>query len=153
MAVFESSVELTCSPAEAFEFLAHPENIRLITPSSVMLVFDAAPQRLSLGARMEFRVQAYGVVRSAVHDVTLWDEPSKFVERQVEGPLGSWEHEHLFTPTSQGCCVTDRITFIPPGGVLGLLINERKIREALEDGFGHRHHELEKRFGTPTGTA
>ncbi len=153
MAVFEASVELACSPEEAFEFLAQPENIRLITPSSVMLVFDAAPQRLSLGARMKFRVQAYGVVRSAVHDVTLWDEPRKFVERQVEGPLGSWEHEHLFTPISNGCRVTDRITFVPPGGVLGLLINERKIREALEDGFGHRHHELEKRFGAPSGAA
>ena len=153
MAVFEASVELACSPAEAFEFLAQPENIRLITPSSVMLVFDAAPPRLSLGARMKFRVQAYGVVRSAVHDVTLWDEPRKFVERQVEGPLSAWEHEHLFAPIPNGCRVTDRITFVPPGGVLGLLINERKIREALDDGFGHRHHELEKRFGKPAGAA
>lgn len=153
MAVFETSVDLACSPKIAFEFLAQPENIRLITPSSVMLVFDAAPLRLSLGARMEFRVQAYGVVRSAVHDVTLWDEPHKFVERQMEGPLGSWEHEHLFTPISHGCRVTDRITFVPPGGVLGLLINERKIRESLEEGFGHRHHELEKRFGTRTEDA
>ena len=60
MAVFEASVELACSPEAAFEFLAQPENIRLITPSSVMLVFDAAPKRLSLAARMEFRVQAMG---------------------------------------------------------------------------------------------
>ena len=153
MAVFEASVELACSPEAAFEFLAQPENIRGITPSSVMLIFDAAPKRLSLGARMEFRVQAYGVVRSAVHEVTAWDEPRRFVERQIEGPTGSWEHEHLFQPTSHGVRVTDRITFTPPGGMLGLLINERKLREALEDGFGHRHHELEKRFGTPQGAS
>ena len=153
MAVFEASVELACSPEVAFEFLVQPENIRLITPSSVMLVFDAAPKRLSLGARMEFRVQAYGVVRSAVYEVTVWDEPRRFVEQQIEGPTGSWEHEHLFQPTSHGVRVTDRITFTPPGGMLGLLINERKMREALEDGFGHRHHELEKRFGTSTGAA
>ena len=151
MAVFEASVELACSPEVAFEFLAQPENIRLITPSAVMLVFDAAPQRLSLGARMEFRVQAQGVVRSAVHDVTEWDSPRKFVERQVEGPLGAWEHEHLFEPTPQGVRVTDRITFAPPGGMLGLLVNERKIRESLEEGFGHRHQELEKRLGSPAG--
>lgn len=42
MAVFEASVELACSPETVFEFLVQPENIRLITPSSVMLVFDAA---------------------------------------------------------------------------------------------------------------
>ena len=152
MPVFEASVDLACSPETAFEFLAHPENIRLITPSSVMLVFDAAPQRLSLGARMEFRVQAYGVVRSAVHEVTAWNEPRSFVERQVAGPLGSWEHAHLFQSISNGVRVTDRIEFSPPGGMLGLLINERKIREALDAGFGHRHHELEKRFGIPAGT-
>ncbi len=153
MAVFEASVELACSPEAAFEFLAQPENIRGITPSSVMLIFDAAPKRLSLGARMEFRVQAYGVVRSAVHEVTAWDEPRRFVERQIEGPTGSWEHEHLFQPTSHGVRVTDRITFTPPGGMLGLLINERKMNEALEDGFAHRHFELEKRFGTPQGAS
>ena len=153
MAVFEASVELACSPEAAFEFLAQPENIRGITPSSVMLIFDAAPKRLSLGARMEFRVQAYGVVRSAVHEVTAWDEPRRFVERQIEGPTGSWEHEHLFQPTSHGVRVTDRITFTPPGGMLGLLINERKMNEALEDGFTHRHFELEKRFGTPQGAS
>jgi ligand-binding SRPBCC domain-containing protein len=151
MAVFEASVNLVCSLEEAFEFLAQPENIRLITPSSVMLVFDAAPQRLSLGARMEFRVQAYGVVRSAVHEVIAWDHPQKFVERQIEGPMGAWEHEHLFETISNGIRVTDRITFAPPGGMLGLLINERKIRESLEEGFGHRHEQLEKRFGTPSG--
>ena len=147
MAVFEASVELACPQETAFEFLIQPENIRLITPSSVMLVFDAAPQRLSLGAQMKFRVQAYGVVRSAVHDVTVWEAPRRFVERQVEGPMGSWEHEHLFDPTPKGVRVTDRITFAPPGGMLGILVNERKIRESLEDGFAHRHHELEKRLG------
>ena len=151
MAVFEASVDLACSSAEVFEFLAQPENIRRITPSSVMLVFDAAPQRLSLGAQMKFRVQAYGVVRSATHDITAWDEPRKFVERQVEGPLSSWEHEHLFAEIPGGVRVTDRITFAPPSGMLGLLVNERKIRESLEDGFGHRHQELEKRFGIPAG--
>ena len=151
MPQFESRVELAGSPEAVFDFLARPANIRLISPSQMMLVFDVAPERLSLGARMEFRVQAYGVVRSAAHEITQWDELNRFVERQVVGPLGAWEHEHLFTPTPAGTRVTDRITFTPPGGMLGLLINERKIREALEDGFGHRHHELAKRFGTPTG--
>jgi ligand-binding SRPBCC domain-containing protein len=151
MAVFEASVELACAPQTAFEFLAQPENIRLMTPASMMLIFDVAPQHLSAGARMEFRVQAYGVVRSAVHEVTDWQPPRRFVERQVAGPMGAWEHEHLFEPTPSGVRVTDRITFAPPSGMLGLLVNERKIRESLEDGFGHRHYELEKRFGSSSG--
>jgi hypothetical protein len=35
--------------------------------------------------------------------------------------------------------------------MLGLIVNERKIRESLEDGFEHRHHELAKRFGSSAG--
>lgn len=151
MPVFEASVELASPPDVVFEFLTQPENIRLISPPSMMLVFDVAPPRLTLGARMEFRVQAFGVVRAAKHDVTEWDPPRKFVERQVEGPMGLWEHAHLFELTVCGVRVTDRIMFVPPSGMLGLLVNERKIRESLEEGFGHRHHELEKRFSVPPG--
>lgn len=145
--VFEARTELACSPEIAFEFLAQPENIRLITPSSMMLVFDEAPPMLSLGTRMVFRVQAYGVVRSATHEITEFNAPHRFVERQVEGPMGKWEHEHLFEPTARGVAIVDRITFAPPGGMMGLIVNERKIRDSLEDGFGHRHEVLEKRFG------
>ena len=149
MAQFEVQVELACSPAEAFEFLSLPANIRLISPPQIRLVFDAAPDRLSLGARMDFRVQAYGVVRSASHEIIAWDEPLRFVERQVAGPMGAWEHEHCFQETPGGVIVIDRIEFKPPGGMVGLFVNERKIRESLEEGFEHRHTLLEKQFGIP----
>ena len=150
MAQFEAHVELACTPAEAFEFLARPTNIRLISPPQIMLVFDSAPERLSHGARMDFRVQAYGVVRLASHEIIAWDEPLHFVERQVTGPLGAWEHEHIFEVSPGGVKVIDRIKFSPPGGMIGLLVNERKIRESLEEGFEHRHMLLEKRFGIPS---
>jgi len=149
MPVFEARVELACSPEAAFEFLARPANIQRISPPQIMLVFDAAPERLSLGARLEFRVQAYGVVRSAVHEVTEWDEPRRFVERQVAGPMGSWRHEHLFEQSPCGVIVVDRIEFAPPSGMLGLIVNERRIRDSLEEGFEHQHMMLEKQFGNP----
>ena len=149
MALFETRVELACSPETVFEFLVQPANIRLISPPQIMLVFDSAPERLSQGARMDFRVQAYGVIRSASHEIIHWEEPLRFVERQVTGPLGAWEHEHLFEVSPGGVIVVDRIEFSPPSGMLGLLVNERKIRETLEEGFGHRHTLLEKRFGIP----
>ena len=81
--------------------------------------------------------------------MTEWDEPRRFVERQVEGPMGTWEHEHLFEPSPRGVIVVDRIEFAPPNGMLGLIVNERKIRDSLEEGFEHRQVMLEKQFGTP----
>lgn len=151
MPEFEARVELACTLEQAFDFLAQPKNIRLISPPQMMLVFDAAPERLSLGARMEFRVQAHGVVRSAAHEIIVWEAPTRFVERQVAGPMGAWEHEHFFETTDNGVVVIDRIQFAPPGGMLGLVVNERRIRESLEEAFEHRHAMLEKHLGLPGG--
>ncbi len=151
MSVFESQTELSCTPEAAFEFLIQPENIRRISPSAMMLVFDAAPERVFQGAVMKFRVQTFGVVRQISHRISEFDFPRRFVEEQVEGPMTAWCHEHLFEPSSNGVIIVDRITFSPPGGMLGLLINDRKIRDSLEAGFDHRHQFLEKHFGIPAG--
>lgn len=151
MSVFEAQTELSCTPEEAFDFLIQPENIRRISPSAMMLVFDAAPERVFQGAVFRFRVQAYGVVREIAHRISEFDSPRRFVEEQVEGPMSAWCHEHLFEPTTNGVLIVDRITFKPPTGMLGLLINERKICESLEAGFDHRHQSLEKHFGVPSG--
>ena len=151
MSVFEAQTELLCTPETAFDFLIQPENIRRISPSAMMLVFDAAPERVFQGAVFKFRVQAYGVVREISHRISEFDSPRRFVEEQVEGPMTAWSHEHLFEPTANGVIIVDRITFLPPGGMLGLLINDHKIRDSLEAGFDHRHQYLEKHFGVPAG--
>lgn len=147
METFELRVTLPCSIEKAFEFLIQPANIKLVTPSGMGLYFVAAPERLSLGARMHFKVQAYGVAREAVHEVTEFLPFTKFVERQISGPMKSWTHEHLFEASDSGVIVIDRIRFEPPGGVAGLLITKNRVLENLEDGFDHRHAKLEKLLG------
>jgi ligand-binding SRPBCC domain-containing protein len=148
METFESRLTLPCAAEVAFDFLAHPENIKRISPPDMGLFFVEAPERLSLGARMQFKVQAFGVVREATHQITQFDEPGSFTEKQVKGPLGHWVHEHLFEPDGEGAVtMIDRIEFKLPGGVVGLLVNANRILENLEDGFDHRHDQLEKLLG------
>jgi ligand-binding SRPBCC domain-containing protein len=148
METFESRLTLPCAAEVAFDFLAYPENIKRISPPDMGLFFVEAPERLSLGARMQFKVQAFGVVREATHEITQFDEPRSFTEKQVKGPLRHWVHEHLFEPDGEGAVtMIDRIEFKPPGGVVGLLVNADRILENLEDGFDHRHDQLEKLLG------
>ncbi len=147
MEFFEASIELACSLENAFEFLVRPENIKLISPPSVGLFFVAAPTRLDWGARMLFKVQAFGVAREATHEIIDFTPSTRFVERQIEGPLGSWLHDHVFEATPRGVLVTDRIQFESPRGVAGLLISKNRILEHLEDGFDYRHEQLQKRLG------
>jgi len=142
---FKSSVTVDCPPEEVFDFLLRPDNIVRISPPEMGLNFTKAPEVLELGSILEFSVLAHGQVQRLAHEITHFESPVRFVEKQVEGPFKHWVHEHIFAVDEQGSVtVTDRIEFKPPGGLIGLLVTENKILESLDDGFAHRHEQLQK---------
>lgn len=147
MELFEARVELPCSIEDAFDLTASPEGIRKISPPEMQLYFTSAPDKYAMGARIEFKVSAMGLVREIIHEVTAFNEPDSFTEQQVTGPFQHWIHEHLYERNDNGVIVIDRIEFLPPGGVAGMIMNAKKIRENLEDGFDYRHDQLERHFG------
>ena len=145
MATFEASVSLRCIPEDVFDFLVQTVNIRRISPPEMDLAFVDAPEVLELGSRLKFKVQGFGRVQQIVHEITEFDRPRGFTERQVEGPLEHWIHEHMVEVSDSGdVVVVDRIEFKPPGGLVGLLVTESRILESLDDGFSHRHTELQR---------
>jgi len=151
MEVFEVRLTVPCSAETAFDFVTRPENIRKISPPDVGLAFTSPPDRYALGSRIEFKVQAFGLVREIVHEVTAFDEPGSFVEQQVSGPFQKWIHEHRFEDAGDGrVVIIDRIEFEKPGGVVGLIMTADRIRETLEIGFDFRHDKLEQLLGGAT---
>lgn len=145
MPMFEARVSLPCSPEDAFDFLIRTENMTKISPPEMGLNFVEAPEIVEAGSRLEFKIQGYGQVQHIVHEIVTWERPRIYTEKQVEGPLKHWVHEHLFeTDDQQQVTVIDRIEFEPPSGLLGFLITADRIQESLEDGFYHRHQQLKK---------
>lgn len=73
-----------------------------------------------------------------------YDPPNRFVDVQEQGPMGAWRHEHLFAEGSEpGTSVlTDRITYAPPGGPFGGVVDALAIRQELEQAFAYRHRTL-----------
>ncbi len=150
MATFETKITLPATLEHLFDFLVRPDNIRQISPPEMGLAFVDPPEVLALGSHVQFKVQMFGQVKQITHEITELDRPGRFVETQVQGPLKTWVHEHVFeSHNDSGVTVIDRIEFEPPGGLVGLLVSESSIRESLEDGFYHRHAELKKHFGEP----
>ena len=148
MESFEARVELPCSVEDVFDLVARPEGIRKISPPEMGLYFTKPPERYALGAKVEFKVQAMGLVREIVHEVTAFDEPRSFREEQISGPFRHWVHEHIFEAREGGgSVVIDRIQFLPPGGVAGMIMTAARILDNLEDGFDYRHEQLERHFG------
>lgn len=145
MAVFESSITVAVARDKLFELLITPGIHEKLSPANVGLRFINPPEKLSGGIQFQFKAQAWGMIQTSTHEVTEFDAPVRFVERQVKGPLKEWIHEHLFVETPDGgTTMTDRIQFLPPGGLIGAIATEARILDALDDGFFHRHQQLKK---------
>jgi ligand-binding SRPBCC domain-containing protein len=145
MPLFETSVTLACPPARAFDFLARPANLARISPPELGLCFTSAPEVVELGSRIEFKVQGFGQVQTMAHEITALVPDELITETQIRGLFAEWVHEHVFELISPcKVVVVDRIDFLPPKGILGMLITAGKILEQLEEGFAHRHDQLRK---------
>ena len=145
MPFFETSVTVPCPRERAFDFLARPANVALISPPELGLSFTSAPEIVQLGSRLEFKVQGFGQVQTMAHEITALVPHELITETQVRGLFAKWVHEHAFEADGGGSVrVIDRIDFQPPKGMLGFLVTAAKIMEQLEDGFAHRHRQLQK---------
>lgn len=57
----------------------------------------------------------------------------------IKGPLGSWIHDYLLEPAEHGVTLVNKIAFAPPGGMLGMILTEQRLRDQLEEGYHHRN--------------
>lgn len=145
MPEFETSVTVACPLEEAFDFFIRPANAVKISPPDIGLQFISAPEVLEQGCKIQFKIQGFGQVRTVTHEITELIRPTHFFEKQVQGLFQEWLHEHRFETTANGeILVIDRITFEPPAGLIGLLLNRDRIQNHLEEGFYHRHQKLKK---------
>jgi len=145
MAVFETSVLLECTVEQAFNFMISPANHEKLSPPEVGLRFVNPPFQVEIGSVFEFKMQAWGTVQSAKHEIIQFDRPTLYIERAIRSPMKSYLHSHHFETDASGLTrMSDRIEFAPPGGILGLLVTEAKIIDSLEDGFYYRHQQLKK---------
>jgi ligand-binding SRPBCC domain-containing protein len=144
MAEFEHQQRLACPVESLFDFLVRPVNqVRLSQPESRLTFLDP-PQVIATGDELEFEVRAYGTTQSVVHEIVTVERPRLIVERMLHGPLEELEHEHLFESDANGTVLIDRIRFIPPGGMIGMLLTEARLRKSFEDSFAYRRRILEQ---------
>lgn len=98
--LFEWSSEFSCSAEKLFRYHANPGAIdRLIPPWEKVSVLRRSDS-IDVGAEVVLQ-QRIGLLKLrwlARH--TKLDEPWSFQDTQISGPFQSWQHDHLFEPTS-----------------------------------------------------
>lgn len=147
MASYQAEIVLAAEPGEIFDFLVRPENASRLTAPDAGLKVISAPQVLEQDSRIEVELSGFGPPQRIVYEVIEFLRPGRFTEKLVKGPLSSYRHEHLFEEASGGTRVVDAVEFTPPGGMLGFLVSEDRIRSGLVEGLKFRHEELGRIFG------
>ena len=149
MASYRTEVLLAAPADEIFDFLIRPENVIRVTAPDVALKPVTAPEVFEQGSRIELELSGFGPPQRFLYEVTEFLRPNRFTETLVKGPLKSFRHEHAFESTPNGTLVIDQVEFQPPGGMLGFLVTEDRIRKGLEHGLRFRYAQLARMFGTP----
>jgi ligand-binding SRPBCC domain-containing protein len=101
--------------------------------------------RLEVGDLVRFRAWHLGLEWGLDARVVAVEEPYRFVDQQVRGPIRELRHEHLFVETGAGTLMTDRISWISPLGLAGRLADEIAVRRALLRVLAARNAHLKRR--------
>ncbi|MFN9718308.1 MAG: hypothetical protein ACK58L_06425 [Planctomycetota bacterium] len=144
MADFSTSALFRCSVTGLRDFLGRPLNLPRVSNPDLELQIVTAPEVVVVGEKVEFTISAYGFKQRATNQYTDVSE-ILIAESQIDGPMRAWRHVQRFELQSDGMVrLTDEVSFEPPGGMLGYLLTEARVRESLEEGMTFRYETLQE---------
>lgn len=134
---------------KVWEYFCDPQNLNAITPPDMNFeILQGADVKMYPGQLIEYRVEFVRGIRSRwLTEIAHVRAGEYFVDAQRVGPYRFWYHEHGFQDTPAGICMTDRVTYVVPFGVLGDLVNTFWIRKRLEQIFDFRRQKIVELFG------
>lgn len=146
--ILETTLELPLPLAEVFAFFADAENLGRITPPWLHFqILTPCPIAMRAGAMINYRIRLRGLPIRWRTEISVYEPPHRFVDRQVRGPYLLWEHTHLFEEVRQGGAVrtkmTDQVRYRPRDiprwmPLLGGLAHRVFVRPELERIFAYR---------------
>ena len=123
---------------EAFAFFADPHNLEAITPPWLRFRIVEAPAQVERGALIRYRLRLFGIPIGWLTEITAWEPPGHFVDKQVRGPFRVWEHRHRLTATAGGTEIADEVRYRLFLGPLGELVRRLVVRRWLDGIFDYR---------------
>lgn len=130
---------------ETFAFFSDAHNLERITPRFLKFrVLTPAPIELREGVLIDYALRVRGVPLRWRSEITVWDPPHRFVDRQVRGPYRRWVHEHRFVSLDGGeTLVEDRVEYAVPGG---RLVHALFVKRDVQAIFAYRTAVLREIF-------
>lgn len=130
---------------ELFEFFGDAMNLEAITPPWLRFhVETPRPIEMQPGTLIDYRLRLHLIPIRWRTEISAWEPPYRFVDRQLKGPYRLWVHEHTFEPQRGGTLARDRVEYQVPGGWLAQTL---LVRRDLRKIFAFRRQVLQQRFG------
>jgi ligand-binding SRPBCC domain-containing protein len=131
--VFESSVELPCTPAALFNFLVQPQNLLKVSPRELQIQLLEAPAILEIGSRVTVVGRRWGISQRMTTEIVAFEPHRLLADEQREGPFRSFRHTRRIDAGGERVHLSELIEFEPPGGIVGMFMTASRIREGLAE--------------------
>lgn len=132
--VLASSVLLPHPRDAVFAFFSDAFQLTRITPPWLQFrIKTASPIDLKRGCLIDYRIRLHGIPIKWRTEISSWDPPYSFTDRQIRGPYRLWEHLHTFEAVEGGTMAMDSVRYRPLGGWLtNWLLVENDLRRIFE---------------------
>jgi ligand-binding SRPBCC domain-containing protein len=138
------SIWLPQSRDKVFEFFSNPANLDRLTPTWLgFAILTPATKPIMQGALLDYRLRIRGIPIRWQSEITVWEPPRRFIDRQTKGPYSLWVHEHTFEERDNGTLVGDNVEYAVPGG---RIVQKFLVAPDIERIFDYRHKILEELF-------
>jgi len=145
--VLRSEVTLPASRDTLFEFFSDAFQLEKITPPWLNFkVLTPAPIQIQTGTLIDYRLRLRVIPIRWRTEISTWNPPHSFTDRQLKGPYSLWEHFHTFEEVDGGTLVTDEVRYRVPGGVL---VHSLFVKRELQKIFQYRHDSMLELFSHP----
>ena len=131
-----------------WKFISSPKNLSKITPRYMdFKILSKVPNEMYEGLIISYTVKPIlGLKMNWVTEITHIKDKKYFVDEQRKGPYKMWHHEHILIETDNGIIMKDIISYIPPFGIFGKILNILFIKKQVEGIFKYRTQVLNKIF-------
>lgn len=141
--IIERELTINLPRKKVFDFFADAGNLERITPAQLNFhIVTPEPIEIREGTLIDYRLKLRGLPLRWRTEISVWEPPYRFVDRQLSGPYKQWIHTHTFTdlgPTETliGDEVRYRLPLEPLGDAAHFI-----VRRELEKIFDFRQKKV-----------
>ena len=148
---FKQEQKLHCTIEEAWDFATSPKNLKEITPKFMLfeITSDNENDKIYPGMIISYKVAPiFNIKMNWVTEITQVCENKFFIDEQRLGPYKMWHHQHFFEDRKSFVVMKDIVTYIPPYGILGDLVNKFYLKKELQNIFEFRKLAMNRKFNS-----